>query len=148
MNANTTKNASIVGFVWRCFLAVMLAMMVIFFGFLCVFSGFMWHEAESEAYEESRCSEYYARGNYGALCEYLNRFHLVGEDFDKYSEAVEGAILKSEYLQWSAAAQQEMDGAAHKAETFLRQLQTLSEEAKYPENRDLFAGFLQEITDK
>jgi hypothetical protein len=145
MNANTTKNASIVGFVWRCFLAVMLAMMVLFFGFLCVFSGFMWHEAESEAYEESRCSEYYARGNYGALCEYLNRFDLVGDDYEKYSEAVEGAILKSEYLQWSEAAEQGMDGAAQKAEEILTQLQVLSEQAKYPENREIFKEFLREL---
>lgn len=145
MNANTTRNASAVGLVWRCILAVVLVVVIFNIGFLCVFFGFMWYDAESESYEESRCAEYYASGSFDNLCEYLNGFHLTGDDFDKYNEAVEGAILKSEYLQWSAAAEQGMDGAAQKAEEILTQLQILSEQAKYPENREIFAGFLREL---
>ena len=145
MNANTTRNAGVVGLIWRCVLAVVLAVMILSVGFFCVFFGFMWHDAESETYEESRCAEYYASGSFDDLCEYLNRFDLVGDDYEKYNEAVEGAILRSEYLQWSAAAEQGMDGAAQKAEEILTQLQVLSEQAKYPENREIFKEFLREL---
>lgn len=145
MNANTTRNASIVGLIWRCALVVVLAVMILSVGFFCIFFGFMWHDAESETYEESRCAEYYASGSYDDLCEYLNRFHLVEDDYEKYNEVVEGAILKSEYLQWSAAAEQGLDGAAQKAEEILTQLQILLEQAKYPENREIFSEFLQEL---
>lgn len=145
MNANTTRNASVIGVILKCFLAIFLAWIILravmfyaLFGLLALEGGSFGHKQDSFAW-------YYQTGNYDDLCDYLNQYHLVGDEYEQHYEAVEGAILKSKYLQWSAAAEQGMDGAAQKAEEILTQLQVLSEQAKYPENREIFKEFLREL---
>lgn len=147
MNANTTRNVSVFGLVLKYFLAFFLGwiilMAVCFYALIALFSLC----GASYDYEEDWCDKYYQDRNYADLCELLNQYHLVGDEYEQHYEAVEGAILKSKYLQWSAAAEQGMDGAAQKAEEILTQLQVLSEQSKYPENREIFAGFLRELQD-
>ena len=145
MNRNTTRNASFVWLILKGFLVVILVRVILTVAFFFAFFAAIAFDGASYDYEGDRCEDYYQSGDYAGLCEYLNQHNLGGEKFEIYHEAVEGAILRSEYLQWSAAAEQGMDGAAQKAEEILSQLQTLSEQAKYPENREIFAGFLREL---
>lgn len=145
MNRNTTRNASFVWLIVKGFLVVILARVILTVGFFLAFISMISFDGASYDYEGDRCEDYHRSGDYAGLCEYLNQYNLGGEKFEIYHEAVEGAVLKSEYLQWSAAAEQGMDGAAQKAEDILTQLQMMSEQAKYPENREIFTEFLQEL---
>ena len=147
MNANTTRNASVIGVIFRCFLVIFLAWIILVAVMFYALLGLLALEDKSFEHNEDSFAWYYQTGNYDDLCEYLNQYHLVGDEYEQHYEAVEGAILKSKYLQWSAAAEQGMDGAAQKAEEILTQLQVLSEQSKYPENREIFAGFLRELQD-
>ncbi len=147
MIRNTTRNASVVWLVLKSLLAFVLAMgilsIVCFYGFFALYAI----DNKMVNYDINMCEEYYQRRDFVLLCDYMDDYGVAGDELDKYTEAVEGANLRSRYLQWSAAAEQGMDGADQTAQDILAQLKDLADNSQFPENREIFTEFLRELTD-
>lgn len=99
----------------------------------------------SKAQIINSCQYDYNQRDFGSLYGTLNSVDEYVDDYDLYTEAVQGYQLRCQCIQWNAAKMHGIPDAAERAEEYLKQLQSMADSPRFPQNRQLLQSFLEEV---